>query len=254
VTAAGPAPAANRPAGPRPPIRRRISPEMTAGLLSVIVLVIAGVVAGPSLPLGIGGGSTGTTPSATSTPLTPASAAPLDLAPSAASATQPGLQPTPAPTPLPTPSPTLVLTPVPTPVPTPALIPKPTPTPTASAVNPQVSLVISMNGRLDSIAGELSDAAGVPNPDVSVIANDLSRVVAAITVAGDAMKRFPPELAQIGTEMLTGYKVITDGIAATLATSRSNTAEYVQGAQSAAADIAKLGPITQLLAAAAGVP
>ncbi len=225
----------------RIPWRRRISPEMTAGALSVIVLVLAGIVAGPSLAAGLGGSG------GTAAPATPALATQA-----AAASVPPSVQatagPTPAATPTPpaTPEPTIEPTPAPTPEPTPAPTPEPTP------VDAHVTLILTLNDRLTGIGSELVEAAGASSPDVAVIANALSRAAATIGVANDAARRLPAELAPVGEDLLAAYGGISDQISATLAIRRSNTSAYVRGARSTATAIRRLASLSDRLSAAAG--
>jgi hypothetical protein len=250
-------PARGRGRLPRPPLRRRISPELSAGLLSVLVLGGLSVTVGPSLvaTLGITGfidgtaGPSGTAaPVALATPATPSvSAVVVTPSPTPEPTPSPTPEPTPSPTPAPTPTPTPTPSPTPAPAPTPTPAPTPSPTPEATPRDPKVNLVIAMNDRLLSIATELTDAAGATPPDVALIASDMSRAMVAIGIADDAAKQLPADLASVAGEARATYATIAAGIGGTLAMSHHNAAAYVKGAKSAAQAIADLAAITAAL-------
>ena len=253
---------------PRPPFRRRISPEMTAGVLSVLVVALAGVFAGPILA---SVGNTLVIPAAAPSPVAAASAAAsLEAAstepdatpgntvgPHATSAASPAPTRTPAdpptkPKPTPTPAPTPEPTPVPTPAPTP--VPTPTQAPTLGPVDPQVLLCVQMNGRLDELASDLAAAAAAGKPDIAQIANLMSRIAAAVTVADEAVKRFPAAFSDLGAQVVAGYGTVTKAIASTWTYSQADGAAYVAGANATVTNVADLRPITARLKAAAGIP
>jgi hypothetical protein len=193
----------SRPNGPRPPFRRRISPELSTGVLAVVVLAVAGLVAGPTLA-----GST-TTVVVVGSPVADPGGVDVAATPPLPSGTEsPAVVATLAPTPAP---PTPEPTPAPTPEPTPPPTPEPTVPPTPGPVDPHVDLVLKMNAHLASLADELRTAARASSPDVAHIANTLSRVAAGINVAADAAHRFPTDLAPLGNGLLAAYGVITKG-------------------------------------------
>jgi hypothetical protein len=119
--------------------------------------------------------------------------------------------------------------------------------PTPSPVSAQVTALVTVNERLESLATEMTDAAGATSPDVGVIANAMSRTLVAIDAATQAVERLPADLAPIGAQLQAEYDRIAAICEDTLARRRTATDAYVAGAKSVAEAVARLAPITARL-------